>query len=127
MFLVVLLAIPLALTVVAALVAAVPVITLSPDAVADLKRKAARVQPSLVALEVLLVIFYRPSNPNSCGHTGLPAELIPWIALCSMLVGGVVVAASLRHGSRRRLIAGVVVLSYIAGYAFLVQTGPCQN
>jgi hypothetical membrane protein len=127
MFLFILLALPLALTVVAALIAAVPVYRMSHDAVADLERRVVRVQPSLVALEVLLVLFYRPSDSSLCGHTGVLADLIPWIGLCSMLVGGVVVAASSILGSRRRLLVVAVVLSYVAGFAFLAQIGPCQN
>jgi hypothetical protein len=126
-FLLVLLALPLALTLIAAAIAAVPVHLMSRDTAPDLERKAARVQASLVALEVLLVIFYRPSDPSLCGRTGSLAEAIPWIALCSMLVGGVVVATSLQRGSARRRIVVALVVSYVAGFAFLAQNGQCQN
>jgi hypothetical protein len=127
-FLLALLALPLALTLVAALIVAAPVWRLtSRDAAPDLERKAARVQASLAALEVLLVIFYRPSDPSLCSQTGSLAEAIPWIGLCSMLAGGVVVATSLQRRSPRRLIVVALVLSYVAGFAFLAQIGPCQN
>jgi hypothetical protein len=127
MFAVIILALPLVFSAVAALLAAVPVHMMSRDAVADLQRRAARVQPSLVALEVLLVLIYRPSDAAACNQTGSVAEAIPWIALCSMIVGGVVVATSLMRESRRRLIVIAIVLSYVAGFAFLSQIGPCQN
>jgi hypothetical protein len=127
LFLLVVLALPLALTGAASLIAIGPFHLMPRVAVPDLERKAARVQAGLVALEVLLVIFYRPSNATLCGQTGPLAEAIPWIALLSTLAGGVVIATALLHRSPRRLMVAAIVLSYVAGYAFLVQIGPCQN
>src|SRR5882757_690312 len=121
-------ALPLALPLIAALIVVVPVRRLtSRIAMPDLERKAARVQASLVAFEVLLVIFYHSRQAELCGQTPSLAEAIPWLGLGSMLVGGVVIATTFDRPTPRRVIVVALVVSYIAGFAFLAKVGPCQN
>jgi len=119
-------ALPLIATLVAALLAAVPVGLLSQHVPRQLSGYAALTQFSLVGLAVL-VESLSPGGASDCLQNTASPETIVWIGAGTALAGGLVIAASLRHRSHRQLIVPALVLPYVVGVLLVLQVAPCLN
>jgi hypothetical protein len=121
-----LVALPLLATLVAALLAAVPVGLLSRYVPRQLSGYAALIQFSLVGLAVL-VESLSPGGANACLQNTGSRETIVWIGAGTALAGGLVIAASLGRRSHRQLIVPALVLPYVVGVLLVFQVAPCLN
>ena len=121
-----LVALPLMATLVAALLAAVPVGLLSQHVPRQLTGYAALIQFSLLGLAVL-VESLSPGGAGACTENSASPETIVWIGAGTALAGGIVIAASLRHRSHRELIVPALVLPYVVALLLVFQVAPCLN
>jgi hypothetical protein len=121
-----LVALPLMATLVAALLAAVPVGLLSQHVPRQLSGYAALIQFSLLGVAVL-VESLSPGGADACTENTASRETILWIGAGTALAGGLVIAASLRHRSHRELIVPALVLPYVVALLLVFQIAPCLN
>jgi hypothetical protein len=121
-----LVALPLLATLVAALLAAVPVGLLSQHGPRQLSGYAALIQFSLVGLAVL-VESLSPGGASACTQNTASRETIVWIGAGTALAGGIVIAASLQRRSHRGLIVPALVLPYVVAVLLVFLVAPCLD